>query len=400
MSTSRADFMRAEKENDPMSTQSVKAGDIVLHGYCAPKYERLREAFLKNFRELGEIGGSYAVMVGGELVADLWGGWTDKAATVPWERDSIACVWSTSKAVAGVCFAMLVDRGLISYEDKVSKYWPEFAAQGKGDITIGMLLSHQAGITGFDTPATLDDLFAGEPAAQRLAAQAPLWPIGTSAGYSNAVGILATALFKRIEGRSIRQFAAEELKGSFGLDVSVGVEPNDGPRVALMLNEDKLESVRTVPQGNPAQRAMNNPPVSSEVTGEPGFQSADFLAMNVFSSASALASMLDLLLRPGKDGRRLAGAATLAEATKVRFDGVDMVRGIRRPWAAGFLRNDEAKCWGPNPEAFGHGGWGGSFAFADPVADVSVAYVMNLMSDEMDRNPRRQGLIAAVYAAI
>jgi CubicO group peptidase (beta-lactamase class C family) len=145
---------------------------------------------------------------------------------------------------------------------------------------------------------------------------------------------------------------------------------------------------------------MNNPPLSSEVTGEPGFQSADFLAMNVFSSASALASMLDLLLRPGKDGRRLAGAATLAEATKVRFDGVDMVRGIRRPWAAGFLRNDEAKCWGPNPEAFGHGGWGGSFAFADPVADVSVAYVMNLMSDEMDRNPRRQGLIAAVYAAI
>ncbi|MEX3898333.1 serine hydrolase domain-containing protein [Paraburkholderia sp. BR10954] len=384
-----------------MSTQTVKSSDIVLHGYCAPKYEHLRETFLGNFLEYGEIGGSYAVMVGGEVVADLWGGWKDKAATVAWERESIACVWSVSKAIGGVCFAMLVDRGIISYEDKVSKYWPEFAAQGKGDVTIGMLLSHQTGITGFDTPATQEDLFAGEAAAQRLAAQAPLWPMGTAAGYSNAVGILATALFKRIEGRSIKQFVAEELRdSSLGLDISVGVEQKDRARVAPMLNEDKLESVNTVPMGNPAQRAMNNPPVTSDVSGEPGFQDADFLAMNVFSNASALAAMYDLLLRPGKDGRRLASAATLADATKIRYDGVDMVRGIRRPWAAGFMRNDEAKCWGPNPEAFGHGGWGGSFAFADPVADVTVAYVMNLMSDQMDNNPRRRRLTEAVYAAI
>jgi CubicO group peptidase (beta-lactamase class C family) len=383
-----------------MSTQTVKTGDVVLRGYCSPKYERLREAFFRNFHDHGDIGGSYAVMVGGELVADLWGGWKDKATTVPWERDSIACVWSTSKAVAGVCFAMLVDRGLASYEDKVSKYWPEFAAEGKGDITIAMLLSHQAGITGFDTPASLEDLFAGEPAAQRLAAQAPLWPLGTSAGYSNAVGILATALFRRIEGRTIRQFVAEELRDSFGLDLSVGVEQIDRARVAPILNEERLESDKTVPLGNEAQRAMNNPPVTSEVASEPGFQDADFLAMNVFSSASALASMYDLLLRPAKNGRRLVEPATLAEATKVRFDGVDMVRGIRRPWAVGFLRNDEGKCWGPNPEAFGHGGWGGSFAFADPVADVAVGYVMNLMSDQMDLNPRRQGLIKAIYAAL
>jgi CubicO group peptidase (beta-lactamase class C family) len=383
-----------------MTTQTRKTDDIVLHGHCTPKYERLREAFRRNFHEHGEIGASYAVMVGGEVVANLWGGWKDKAATMPWLRDSIACVWSTSKAVGGICFAMLVDRGLISYEDKVSQYWPEFAAQGKGDVTIGMLLSHQAGITGFDTPATLEDLFNGEAGAQRLAAQAPLWPIGTSAGYSNAVGILGAALFKRIEGRSIKQFVAEELKGTFGLDMTVGVEQNDGPRVALMLNENKLESVKTVPAGNEAQRAMNNPPVTSEVTGEPGFQSADYLAMNVFSNASALASMYDLLLHAGKGGRTLVSAATLAEATKVRFDGVDMVRGIRRPWTAGFMRNDEVKCWGPNPEAFGFAGWGGSFAFADPVADVTVAYVMNLMSDQMDRNPRRRGLIEAIYAAI
>jgi CubicO group peptidase (beta-lactamase class C family) len=333
-------------------------------------------------------------------VADLWGGWKDMARTAPWERDTIACTWSTSKGIGGVCFAMLVDRGAISYDDKVSKFWPEFAAHGKGDLTIAMLLSHQAGITGFDTPVTFEEMFAGETAAQRLAAQVPLWPPGTSAGYSNAVGILLTALLKRIDGRTIKQFVAQELKEARGLDISVGVAPEDRHRVSDMLNEDKLSSVKTVPPRNDAQRAMNNPPITSDVAALPGFQSADFLAMNVFSNASALASMYNLLLHPGKDGRVLASPATLEQATQVRFDGVDMVRGIRRPWAAGFLRNDQDSCWGPNPQAYGHGGWGGSFAFVDPVADVSVAYVMNLMSDQMDQNPRRRSLIEAVYAAI
>jgi CubicO group peptidase (beta-lactamase class C family) len=382
-----------------MSMQTVQSGDVVLHGYCAPGYEHLREAFLRNFRDFGEIGASYAVTVRGELVADLWGGWKDNERTLPWERDTIACGWSTSKGIGGVCFAMLVDRGLISYDDKVSKYWPEFAAQGKDDITIAMLLSHQTGITGFDTPATLEDLFSGEPAAQRMAAQAPLWPLGTSAGYSNAVGVLGAALFRRVEGRTLKQFVAEELRDGFGLDMTVGVEPKDRSRVALMLNENQMDSRKTVPAGNPAQRAMNNPPITSEVTGEPGFQGADYLAMNVFSNASALASAYNLLLHPGKAGRTLVTATTLEKATQVRFNGVDMVRGIPRPWTAGFMRNDAEKCWGPNPQAFGFAGWGGSFAFADPEADVSAAYVMNLMSHQMDLNPRRRSLIEAVHAA-
>jgi CubicO group peptidase (beta-lactamase class C family) len=293
---------------------------------------------------------------------------------------------------------MLVDRGLASYDDKVSKYWPEFAVNGKDDLTIGMLLSHQAGITGFNEPVTLQEMCAGEPAARRLAAQAPLWPIGTASGYSNAVGILGTALFKRIEGRSIKQFVADELKGSFGLDMSVGVDPKDRPRVAEMVNGDKMSSLNTVPAGNDAQRALHNPPLTGAVANTPAFQVADFIAMNVFSNARALASMYSLLLRPGKDGHRLAGPATVADASKLLFGGLDVVRGIRRPWAAGFLRN-EANCWGPNEESFGHGGWGGSFGFADPVAEVTVGYVMNNMSDQMDLNPRRRNLINAVYGA-
>jgi CubicO group peptidase (beta-lactamase class C family) len=382
-----------------MTQTTVKSPDLVLHGHVSPKHEGLKEAFLKNFQDHGEYGGSYAVMIGGELVADLWGGWKDMAATDPWERDTIACVWSTSKGMGAVCYAMLVDRGLISYEDKVSKYWPEFAAEGKGNVTIGMLMSHQAGITGFTTPATLEDLFAGEAAAQRLAAQAPLWPIGSASGYSNVIGILATALFRRIEGRSIKQFVAEELKGSFGLDLSVGLDPRDRPRTAELLGGDKMEALNTIPLSNDAQRALHNPPMRGDMANSQAFQAADIVAANGFANARALASMYGLLLHPGKDGRRLIGDAALQEATRMRFDGIDVVRGVRRPWAAGFLLNEE-HVWGPNKEAFGHGGWGGSFGFADPVAGVAVGYTMNFMSDQMDLNPRRRGIIEAVYAAL
>ena len=382
-----------------MTTETLKHRDIVLHGHCAPKYEGLREAFLRNFRDLGEVGASYAVTVGGELVVDLWGGSKDVAGTVPWERDTVVGVWSSSKGIGAICFAMLIDRGLASYDDKVSQYWPEFAAEGKGDVTIGMMMSHQAGITGFSTPATLQDLLSGEAAAQRLAAQPPLWPLGTASGYSNVIGIFETALFKRIEGRSIRQFVKDELNGSFGLEISVGVDPEDLHLVADLLGADETDAVDTIPITNEAQRHLHNPPMRGDMLNMPEFQAADLVSANAFANGRGLASIYGLLLQPGKDGRKLIGSATLAEASKTWFNGLDVVRGLRRSWAAGFLLNEEG-VWGPNREAFGHGGWGGSFGFADPVADVAVGYAMNMMSDEMDLNPRRRGLIDAVYAAL
>jgi CubicO group peptidase (beta-lactamase class C family) len=389
-----------QQEKESMSTATNRSNDAVLRGFCSPEYESLREAFLRNFTEYGEIGASFSATIGGKVVVDLWGGSKDMARTVPWERDTIACVWSTSKGIGAVCFAMLVDRGLASYEDKVSRYWPEFAAEGKGDVTIGMLLSHQAGITGFTTPATLQDLLAGDPAAQRLAAQAPLWKPGTASGYSNVIGVLATALFKRIEGRSIKQFVADELKGSFGLDVSVGLEPKDRPRVANLLGADKSDPVALIPISNEAQRALHNPPMRGDMPNEEPFQAADIVAANGFTNGRALAAMYGLLLHPGEAGRRLVGPPALAQATKTWFDGIDMVRTMRRRWAAGFLLNDDDHLWGPNKEAFGHGGWGGSFGFADPVAGISVGYAMNLLSEQIDPNPRRHGLIEAVYATL
>ena len=380
-----------------MTANGKQAGEVVLYGHCAPKYERLREAFARNFRELGEVGAGYTVIADGVVVVNLRGGWKDAARREEWSPDTVACIWSVSKAVAGVCFAILVDRGLISYEDKVSTYWPEFAAEGKGDVTVGMLLAHQSGITGFDTPATIEDLFSGEPAAGRLAAQKPFWIPGERAGYSNVVGILADALFRRVEGRSIKQFVADELKGKLGLDISVGLPPADRSRAAELIETKKLDATKTVSGGSEAQRALVNPAIDVPLQATPEFHASEFFAANCFANARSLASMCALLLDAGLDGNRLVKPDVIAKATKLRFDGIDEVRQMRRSWSAGFLTNDVGD-FGPNTVAFGHGGWGGSFCYADPRVGVAVGYVMNHMSDEMERNPRRINLVKAVYA--
>ncbi len=373
---------------------------IDLQGCCSPKFDRIRDAFMGNFREHGEIGADFALLVGGEVVADLWAGSRDIARTKPWTRETITNVWSSTKGINGTCFAMLVDRGLASYEDKVNLYWPEFGAAGKQDITIGMLLSHQAGLSGFTTPATITDLLSGEVAAGRLAAQAPIWEPGTTSGYHGmTLGILATALFARIEGRSIKQFVAEEIAEPFGLDLSIGLKPGDEDRVAEMLPVPSLDTSSLVKSNIAQQAAFANPDTPGSLSNDAAWRAADLPAANGFANARALAGMYNLLLRPRTDGKVLVGRDTVAQATRCRFEGVDIVKGSFTRWSAGFWLNP-GKLYGPNHEAFGHSGWGGSFGFADPVADLAVAYTMNRMSDQFERDPRRRGLIDAVYAAL
>ena len=267
------------------------------------------------------------------------------------------------------------------------------------DVTIGQLLSHQAGVTGFAEPATLDDLYGGEAAAARLAAQAPFWPPGTAAGYhAISVGILANALFTRIEGRSIKQFVAEEIARPFGVDVSIGLTAENIARAAEMIpvlgGASPLYAA-----GSPAQIASRNPPMAGEYANTPAWRAADLPSANGFGNARALAKLYALLLQPGADGQALAKAEVIADATRARTGGVDLVKGVPARWAAGFSVNVDG-IYGPSPNAFYHAGWGGAFALADAAAGMTIAYTMNQMGDLFDRDPRRQGLIKAVYAAL
>jgi CubicO group peptidase (beta-lactamase class C family) len=386
--------------NDVPARRSASATESPeLQGHCAAAFASLGATLRRNFTEHDEIGARITLIVRGEMVVDLWGGWSDAARTRPWTDRTIVNIWSSTKGILGTCFAMIVDRGLASYEDKVCQHWPEFAAAGKEDVTIGMLLAHQAGLCAFVEPASVDDLLSGEPAATRLQAQAPLWQPGATAGYHGmTLGVLATKLFALIEGRSIKQFVAEEIAASFGLDLSIGVTPANIGRVAEVTPVpldtsafDKSNVARTL--------AFTNPVTPAELSNDPRWYAADLPSANGFGHARALAEMYDSLLPGRADGKRLASQATLRLATRCRFAGTDLVKAVFTRWGAGYWLNP-GELYGPNLEAFGHSGWGGSFGFADPVAGLAFAYTMNRMSAQFDADPRRKSLISAVYAAL
>jgi CubicO group peptidase (beta-lactamase class C family) len=378
-----------------MSDVSKTSARVAIEGQSAAKFHRVRQAFNAHFSEHDELGASIAVSVGGETVVDLWGGWKDAARTRPWSRDTKACLYSTTKSIVGVCFAMIVDRGLAAYEDRVSRYWPEFSAEGKGDVTIGMLLSHQSGLTGFATPADVDDLYRTEASAARLAAQAPFWEPGTAAGYNPiAIGILATALFSRIEGRSIKRFVAEEIASPFGLEISIGLSPEEADLAAEMIPPPA--SAALYDYSTPAQIATRNPPIAGSLGNDPAWRAADLPSGNGYGNAHSMMGLFDRLLgaRPGRPA--IASREVIAQATRPWSEGIDLVKGIYSRWGAGFMINADG-LYGPNQETFYHTGWGGSFALADPVAGLAMAYTMNRMGDLFDSDPRRTGLVKAVY---
>lgn len=369
--------------------------NLEIAGHCSPRFDAVRAAFAGNFAERGDVGAAVAVYHHGDLVVDLSGGWQDAAQTRPWQPDTVVNVWSSTKGVQAACFAMLVDAGKLDYADPVAQHWPEFGAAGKAGITVGQLLSHQGGLCGFAGPATIDDLLGGAASAARLAAQAPLWEPGTASGYhAITIGILGTALFERIEGRSVRQFVADELRGKRGFDISVGLAPHEDHRRAEMISPPKMDS-RQLGAMTPAQvAALGNPGLDPQMPNDPRWRAADLPSANGHTNARALAGLYAAVL----DGS-LVSPAALAKATTPQIEGTDKVLGIPAQWGAGYLLNAQ-RHYGPNAAAFGHSGWGGSFAIGDPVAGIALSYTMNRMGTQLRDDPRNLALISAVYDAL
>ena len=175
-----------------------------LHGHVATGFEPVAEAFLANWSEFDEIGAGFSLRLEGETVVDIHAGWADRKKTRDWEADTLVPVYSTGKAIAALVMAKLVDRGLLDYEARVADYWPEFAAGGKSSVTVAQALSHQAGLCGISEEMDAGDWFDAALIEDRLARQAPLWPLGTGSGYHPVTfGFIADALARRTDGRSI-----------------------------------------------------------------------------------------------------------------------------------------------------------------------------------------------------
>lgn len=375
------------------------------HGTVAPGFEAVAAAFRHNFdarHATPEVGAGFAVLRGDEVLVDLWGGHADQKKTRPWRRDTLVNTYSSTKGVAAACTTLLEARGLIEYTAPVARYWPEFAAAGKGEITVEMLLSHQAGLSGLKTPLTMTDLYDWARMADLLAKAEPLWAPGSVAGYHALTwGFLAGELVRRTDGRTLRAFLRDELSDPLSADFMIGVPDADDARVAEMIAPLGEPNQSLAEMSEILKLTLTNPYVDATVANERAFRAAELPALNGTGTAMGLARIYAPLAHDGGYGsRRIYPAGAVGRAARRRFQGVDINLGVEVNWRAGFYGNNGFNWYGPNTETFGHSGWGGSMGFADPTTGLSVGYVLNQMDANLNGDPRGLRLVAALYDSL
>ena len=373
---------------------------LLVHGSCHDRFAPVADAFRAALAEGEELGARFALSVEGEIVVDLWGGFADRARTRPFADDTLTPVFSTTKAVASILVARLVDQGRIAYDQPVAEVWPEFAAAGKGQVSIAQALSHQAGLPGFAEPMDPALWFDWEAICEKLAAMAPMWPPGTASGYHPVTfGYIAGEIFRRVDGRTMGTALREDLASPFGLDLWIGLPDAEHGRAA------EMERPKTMPEfgeiNAPRRAAFLTRWASPGGRGSAEWRRAEIPSANGHATAPALARLASALACDGMiDGRRILSPETIAQASRERIAGDDLVLPYRMSWGAGFMRNASLGIYGPNPQSFGHSGWGGSCAFADPERGIAAAYVMNRQSSLLLGDPRAQRLVNAAYGCL
>lgn len=377
---------------------------VEIHGICPAPFSAVKDAFAANFTHapegLNEVGARFSVTIEGETVIDLWGGSADTAGQKPFTQTTLVPVFSSGKAVMSLLIAMCVERGLLSYEEKVSTYWPAFAANGKGELTVGQLMSHQSGLPGFDE--AVDPAIWYDPPAvlARLAAQKPMWAPGTASGYHPiSIGLMAGELFRIVDGRSMGTALREDFCMPYGFDLWIGTPASEHDRAAEMKRPSSLPDLGQLDELKMA--AFVNRGAAPGGRGSAEWREAEIPSANMHASGRDLARILSIIANDGRLGsQKILSSDTLAQLSRERIHGPDKILPFTLSWAAGLMRNEGIGIFGPNPDALGHCGWGGSMVWADAKAKVSGAYVMNRQSPHLLGDPRAVALVNALYRSL
>ena len=359
----------------------MSAHPTPLCGTCSARFDPLRELFAAKLESGEDLGASLAVNIDGEMVVDLWGGWADEARTVPWAEDTITNVFSTTKSMTSLAALVLVDRGELDLDATVAKYWPEFAANGKAGIKVRQLLSHTSGVSGWEQPITLEDLYDWDKSTALLAAQAPWWEPGTASGYHMLnYGHLIGEVIRRITGQRLGEFFAAHIAGPLGADFHIGLPPSEFHRVTNVVTPP---AIPTIPVFDPTQldpnsvafKTWTNPTMPGpEYSWTEGWRRADIGAANGHGNARSVARLQSAVACGGEvDGVRLLSPQTIDRIFEVQSNGIDLVIGIPLKIGIGYSLLPEGRvcCWG---------GTGGSLVVIDVDRRITFAYVMNKMA--------------------
>ena len=370
-----------------------------IHGTCEEKFQPVKELFQEIHQSGREVGSSFSVYKDGIPLIDIWSGYADKEKNKEWERDTLANVWSTTKGITALTIAHAYEQGILDYEEKVSTYWPEFASSGKDEITVGMLLSHQAGICGSNTDK-INDYYDQTVMATELAQMEPLWKPGTASGYhSLTYGWLASELIIRLTGKTLGTYFRDEIATPNEIDFYIGLPESEEHRVAEMVPFPKQENQNKEMDLNVAKKFSDKGPNLLKHQNSREWRQAEIASANGQGCASGIAKLYSLVVTEDLS-KKILKNSTIQTMSEERIAGRDLVLGVVTRWGAGFVMNMHKIIYGPTEESFGHSGWGGSCGFGDPVNNLGMSYVMNKMANNLAADGRSIELINKTYECL
>lgn len=395
------------------------ADSDTITGLVEPGYEAVRDAFASNFEQGREVGAAFCAHVEGRKVVDLCGGSFDRADTRPYGPESLQLVFSTTKGATAICANLLAQRGLLDMDAPVSTYWPEFDQAGKGSMPVRYLLSHQAGLPAIDRRLSPEELQAWTPVAEALAEQAPFWEPGTAHGYhALSYGYLVGEVVRRITGRSLGTYFAEEVAAPLGLEFFIGLPEEYEDRVSPIVGANFEGGLTNDGDAGGAPSGFASTLVARALNlggairdrdwmNQRAWHAAEMPAGNGITNAASLSRMYAAVIGTVDGGlpEPLLTPAQLERARTPLTSGADQVFAsvgfnLEQKIGLGFWRSSPVTLFG-GEGSFGHGGAGGSYGFADPEHGLAVGYVMNKMAmEEFTGDARSHGLIRALYEAI
>lgn len=357
----------------PISTTTTRAktGNMAqAHGTYDPKFEGVFTKFKQFLESKQEVGASLTVTIDGKDVINLWGGFADGEGTRPWNEDTIVTVFSTTKTISALAVLLLIKEGQLSAYDKVSKYWPEFAVNGKQDIEIRHLLSHTSGLAVLEDPTTPDELCDVELMTSRLEKQAPRWEPGTASGYHSVTyGFLLGEIVRRKTGLSLTEFVSQKIAGPLDADFQIGAAEKDWPRIAELIPPPPAAMAEMANiDPNSMLAKMLNPFFHPTFTQTPQWKKAEIGAANGHSNSQALARIWSKALTISDESKRLLSRDTIDLIFKEQSYGPDLCVGVpvRFGIGLGIRGNGDAiiDSWIPEGRLCFWGGWGGSMVIS------------------------------------
>ena len=372
---------------------------MTVHGTTQERFEGVKSVMAASLASGADLGASFCATQGGETVVDIWGGHTGPDKSRDWERDTIVNVYSTTKTMAAMTALLLADRGVFDLHDKVAKYWPEFASEGKADVTIAQLLSHSSGLSGWKEPLQREDLYDWSKCTDLLARQAPFWEPGTAPGYHALTqGYLVGEVIRRATGKTVGTVFREEIAEPLGADFHIGLPASEDARVAELVPPPVAVGAQA--SSELQSNMATNPGIDVGETAKRAWRGAEIPAAGGTGNARSVAEIHAILANGGvAKGKRFLSEAGCRCALECQVEGTDLVLGIPVRFGMGFgLPGGMVPL--PNTNSCYWGGYGGSIAIIDMDAQTTFSYVMNRMEGTTTGDARGFALVMTMWQAM